>query len=249
MQTKKKLGIIGGMGSRAGVVFLKKIIDYSPAGTDQEFLEIIFHNNSAIPDRTRAIVYNEASPLTDILKSIDLFNQNKVEAIVLACITSYYYFDQLKNYAKARILNPLDLINEYIKEEYPGTKRVGVLATTGTINSGLFRRAVDNFTVEIVTLKPRDQESLFMRSVYMAGGFKSAVISGEARDLMTRSVEKLINLKVDLIIGGCTEVSIGINPRDIKIPFIDILDLLARKTVAYCYNMDLKYITTAKIYG
>src|SRR4051812_41760806 len=101
MKNKKKLGIIGGMGSRAGSIFFQKIIDYSPADTDQEFLEIIFHNNSVIPDRTRAIIYNEVSPLNDILKSIDLFNQNKVEVIALGCITSYYYYNQIITHTRA----------------------------------------------------------------------------------------------------------------------------------------------------
>src|SRR5580693_8367646 len=92
---KKKLGVIGGMGSRAGSFFLQKLIDYSPAEKDQDFLEIIFHNNSSVPDRTRAIVYKEASPLSHILRSVDLFNQNEVEVIAMGCITAYFYYDQI----------------------------------------------------------------------------------------------------------------------------------------------------------
>jgi aspartate racemase len=235
---KKKLGIIGGMGSRAGAVFLKKIIDYSPAVTDQEFLEIIFHNNSAIPDRTRAIVYNEPSPLDGIFKSLDIFNKNDVEAVALTCMTSYYYYDKISERSRANVINPLQLIARAIKENYQGVKRVGLLATTGSISTGIFHAALKSCNVDVITLDPLSQEELFMRSVYMKNGFKSAAISTEAVNLMFQSLEKLLEYDVDLTIGGCTEVSIGIDPKTLGVHYIDALDLLAEKTVEYCYNLN-----------
>jgi aspartate racemase len=238
MIAKKKLGIIGGMGSRAGAFFLKKIIDYSPAEADQEFLEIIFHNNAATPDRTRAIIYNEPSPLDDLLRSVDLFNRNQVEAIALSCITSYYYYPQISTHTAAKVLNPLHLVAEYIQEEYSFARRIGLLATTGTINTGLFHKALQNIKAEVVTLQHENQETLFMRSVYMKNGFKSAVISAYARELMNRCIDKLMERKVDVIIGGCTEVSVAMDGEYISIPYVDSLDLLARKTVNYCYNIN-----------
>jgi aspartate racemase len=234
---KKKLGIIGGMGSRAGAFFFKKIIDYCPANNDQEFLEIIFHNNSPVPDRTMAIVYNEPSPLADLMQSIQLFNQNKVEVIAMGCITAYYYYNQICACTSATILNPLFIIAENLKKNYTDVKRVGILATTGSIKTGLFHRELKACNAEIVTLDPQNQEDLFMRSVYMKNGFKSAVISPEAYRLMEQAIEKLIERKVDLIVGGCTEVSIAIDATGIHVPYLDGLDLLARSTVAYCYGI------------
>ncbi|WP_406826320.1 aspartate/glutamate racemase family protein [Pedobacter sp. KACC 23697] len=238
MTVKKKLGIIGGMGSRAGACFLQKIIDYSPATSDQEFLEIIYHNNAAIPDRTRAIVYNEPSPIDAILRSVDLFNRNGIEVITLGCITSYYYYRQITEHTSAYVINPLHLIFESIKEDYAGALRIGILATTGTINSGLFHQELGSNGLDIITLSHHDQENLFMRSVYMKNGFKSAHISQEARDLMKRSIDKLSEQQVDLIIGGCTEVSVAISPDVVDFPYIDTLDLLAKRTVDYCYNLE-----------
>nr|WP_295873269.1 amino acid racemase [uncultured Chitinophaga sp.] len=238
MYKKKKLGIIGGMGSRAGSFLLKKIIDYSPAITDQEFLEIIFHNNSITPDRTRAIIYNEPSPVSSLLKSIDLFNNNQVEVIAMGCMTAYYYFDQIFPYTGARIINPFQLIGEYLRDEHPRVTRVGLLATTGTVKTGLFHKALKDCGVEVVTLPLRKQEELFMRAVYMKNGFKSAHISDEARVLMLTAFRELGALNVDLIIGGCTEVSVGVDAASVDFPYLDMLDLLARETVDYCYHSD-----------
>ena len=112
------------------------------------------------------------------------------------------------------------------------------MATTGAINSGLYHKSLAHCQVDLVTLDPADQEAIFMQAVYMKNGFKSAVISDEARVLMFLAIKKLQEVNVDLLIGGCTEVSIGIKPEAVPIPYIDTLDLLARKTVACCYNAE-----------
>ncbi|WP_343675298.1 amino acid racemase [Chitinophaga sp.] len=236
MNTPKKLGIIGGMGSRAGALFLNKVIDYSPALKDQEFPEIFFHNNAVIPDRTKAVIYNGESPMSAIYRSLELFNQNKVDVIALTCMTVHYYYEQISVYAHARVMNPLDLIAEHIRQNYPDAKRIGVLAGTGAINGGIYHKALKDQSVELVTLDPEDQESIFMRALFMENGFKSAVISDEAKGMMTTAMDRLVAKGVDLFIGGCTEVSIGIDPLAVDTPYIDALDLLARKTVDFCYS-------------
>ncbi|MBB6131861.1 aspartate/glutamate racemase family protein [Mucilaginibacter lappiensis] len=233
---KKKLGVIGGMGSRAGIYLLQKIIDYSPAETDQDFPEIIFHNNSEIPDRTKAILLGQQSPLTGLLKSVALFNQNQIDIIILGCITSYYYYDQLSAATKANVLNPIQLVLDQIKAEYRTTKRIGLLATTGTIESKLFHNNFSKQGIEVVTLHPFDQENVFMKAVYMKNGFKSSIISSEAKSLMLESARLISDMNVDVVIGGCTEVSLGIQLNSTGVPYLDALDILARNTVKYCYQ-------------
>lgn len=235
---KKKIGIIGGMGSHAGVKLLQRIIDYSPADTDQEFPEILYHNNSEIPDRTRAIIYGETSPLNGICSSLKMFNGQGVEVVAIACITSHYYYDSIAHYSNSKVLNPLHLIADQLMNKYAGVRRIGILATTGSITTGLYHQALEKCNVEVVTLDPVSQEEIFMRAVYMKNGFKSANISDEARELMLLSVQKLKAQNVDMIIGGCTEVSLGVIPESMQVPYLDALDLLAEKTVAYCYNLD-----------
>jgi aspartate racemase len=235
---KKKIGVIGGMGSRAGLLFLNKIIDYSPANSDQEFPEIIYHNNSAVPDRTQAIVNNGPSPSAQLNRSVDLLSACGVDIIALACITSYYYYGDLKNHTGVLIINPLIEMAETIKRKFKGIRRVGLLATTGTVNSGLFHKALGGIGTELVTLDKDEQERLFMQAVYMKNGFKSACISDEARSLMARSVDAIRAKGIDAVIGGCTEVPLGVEQSRLDVPYIDTLDLLARKTVASCYNTE-----------
>ena len=232
----KKLGIIGGMGARASSQFLQKLIEYSPALSDQEQLEIILHSNSRIPDRTKAILYSKDSPLPEMLRSVKIFNENQVEVIVLACITAHYFYDQLLQHTNATILHPVQMVGEYLVKNHLHVRKVGILATTGTLKSALFHRELEKRGLTLVTLNEEDQERYFMQSVYMEYGLKSARISEEALDLFGKCIPPLLEAGAEIIIGGCSEVQIALNQKQVEMPFVDAIDLLAQETVHYCYN-------------
>lgn len=236
MVVKKKLGIIGGMGARAGASFLQAVIAHSPAVTDQDFIEIILHNNSAIPDRSRHILHNEPSPLPELHRSLQVLNDNAVQVIALACITSYFYFDQLIPHTRALILHPVRLAADAIVEHHPHIKKIGLLATSGTIRSGLFHTELRARGLEVVTLPPAAQEDLFMRSVYMPNGLKSATISEKARHLFLQTIPLLEEAGAELILAGCSEVPLALNQQLVRLPYLDTLDLLAREAVYSCYG-------------
>ncbi|MBC9795255.1 aspartate/glutamate racemase family protein [Sinomicrobium weinanense] len=231
--TRKKLGIIGGMGSRAGANFLQKVIDLCPARTDQEFVEIFMHSNPNVPDRTRAIVHGEACPLEEILRSVKVMNNNNVDFIVLTCNTSYYYYQNFIPYSKAEVLHPVQILKKYVLEN--GFKKIGLLATTGTIRSGIFCRELGSLDCEVVKLSPEEQENIFMASVYMEHGLKSSVVNVRAVDLMYTAARILIDKGVQLLVGGCSEVSIALDQRNVEVPYVDTMDLVAREVVERCY--------------
>lgn len=235
MTAKKTLGIVGGMGSRAASMLFRKIIDCSPAVKDQDFIEIVLHNNSAIPDRTQAIVYGGASPIKEILRSIELFNQSRVDVVVLACVTSYHFLEEIQPHSKAEIINPIALVKEHILENYGFVKKIGLLATTGTLKTKLFQNEFQDSGIEMVLLNEEDQENIFMESVYMENGLKSSEISNKALNLFNQALPKLIAQGAELIIGGCTEVQIVLNNKIDNVPYIDVMDVAAKEVIRRCY--------------
>jgi len=232
----KRLGIIGGMGARAGVLFMQKVVDYSPVCKDQDFIEMILHSNSCIPDRTRAILYDGDSPEEELIRSVEGFDPYRIDVIVLACMTAYHYYDVLQPRTRACILHPAKVLGEHLEAHYPGARRIGVLASTGAIRAGIFGRLTAAGNREIITLDDDAQESKFMRSLYMPGGLKSGVITEEARRLFFDAVADLDRKGVDVLVGGCSEVSILLNDDTQEIPYVDIMDLLAKEAVRLCYG-------------
>lgn len=221
-----KFGIISGMGTRAGLYFVNKLIDKIHAPKDQDFPEFILHNNSRVPDRTLAIVYGEESPEKELLRSINFMNENNVDHIIITCVTSFYYISKFDYSKRSKILNPIDLIYNSIKEKSNGMNRIGLLVTTGTLKSKLFQQRFQNTDFKIITLDEQDQEEKFMKSIYMEGGLKSSKISDDAFLLFQEAVEALKKKKIDMIIGGCTEVQIGYSKINETLPYFDVVDAL-----------------------
>lgn len=228
----KTLGIISGMGTRAGLLFVNKLTDRIEAPKDQDFPEFILHNNSCIPDRTLAIVYGEESPEKQLLRSIKMLNENNVDFIVSSCVTSYFFIDQFEIKLRNNILNPIDLVFSRIVHQYKDYKKIGLLATTGTVQSKMFHKRFENSSLELITLNAHDQEEKFMKSVYMNGGFKSSTILPEAHELFEASVLALQTQGAELIIGGCTEAQIGYEKlkRD-DVFYIDVIDVLIDEVI------------------
>ncbi len=236
MKSTAKLGIIGGMGSRAGLLLFKKLIDASPAITDQDFIEVVLHSNTRVPDRTRAIVYGEASPLPYMMKSVDLLNHSEVDYILMACVTAHYYYSDLQQRAMAPILHPAEAAVEAYLSQFGYQKRLGVLCTTGSLKGRIFQSVCERHGIELVTLDSNEQESLFMKSLYMEGGLKSGIISDISLGLFRQSVDRLVDRGADVFIGGCSEVQVGLEKTTVSLPCIDAFDALVEKSVGLCYS-------------
>jgi hypothetical protein len=83
--TNKRIGILGGMGPYATVIFMKNILDMTDAEKDWEHIHTIVDNNTKIPSRSRAILFNETSPLDGMLESCKKLESYTVDTIVIPC--------------------------------------------------------------------------------------------------------------------------------------------------------------------
>lgn len=233
---KKRLGIVGGMGSLAGSWLFQRIVNLSNVKSDQDHLEIIIHNNTKIPDRTKAIVFNEESPLPELQRTLKLFEDGGVEVIVFACMTSYHYYDELVKSSKGEILHPIGFVVDELlnSHEFKSKKIIGLIGSTGLIKSGLFQKALEPLGFKVLTLDDEEQEKYFTEPIYKR--VKTGTISDVAQDLFMQQIEIFQHRKVDLIIGACSEMPIFISQEKVKLPYIDVFELLATRVITHCYN-------------
>jgi aspartate racemase len=232
----KTVGIISGMGTKAGMEFLNKFVSKIKADTDQEFPEFIFHNNSSIPDRTKSILSIGSSPVEELKRSIMLLSESKMDYIISTCVTSYHFINQFENVYKKKMINPVELIVQRIKSDFSNVKKIGLLATTGTIRSGLFEMAFKDSPFEIIILDNYYQEEKLMKSIYMTNGFKSSNISNEARSLFSDAVDKIVESGSELLIGACTEIQFGMDRKKTDLPYIDVIDIMVDEIINLIYN-------------
>jgi aspartate racemase len=224
---EKVIGILGGMGPEATADLFIRIIRETPAKKDQEHLRVIVDNNPKIPDRTAAILGEGANPLPEMIKTAKNLEKAGADFIVMPCITGHYYFERLKKSVKIPILNMVELTAQSISKNFPNAKKAGLLGTTGTVKSRLFDKWLNKFGVEMVYPSEAFQEKI-MEAIY--DYIKAGKIL-EDKKLVVDVANHLIELGAEIIICGCTEISLVLKNGDITKPVVDPMQILAQTAV------------------
>ena len=246
MAPKGKLGIIGGMGSVAAAYFFKRVVELTPATTDQEYIETFVHNNTAIPDRTTGILYGGPTPVTELHRSVKVLNEMGADYIVIACMTSHYFIPELQKNSKAIIIDGIEETVKYVALNLPGVKSVGILASTGNIKMSLFQNKFQKAGIRPIVFGDRDQETYFMEPIYKEWGIKAGYVTGKPRERFLEGAHLLIHSGADAIVGGCSEIPLVIKPDDLKVPLIDSIDILISSAIGRCLGREMS-LTTARV--
>ena len=225
---EKIIGILGGMGPESTADFFLKIIKTTPVKKDQDHLRIIVDNNPKIPDRTLALLGNSKHPLEEIKETIHNLEKAGVELIAMPCNTVHYYYDELQRSTNIPIINMILETTAYIRRVFPNIKKMGILATTGTIKAGIYSEALKE--IEVIIPDEEEQEKV-MNAIYGERGIKAGYTQGSPRKDMLEVAEVLIKKEAEAIIMGCTEISLVLNQKDLSVPLIDPLQILAEVVV------------------
>lgn len=224
--TTKTIGILGGMGPAATIEFFRRLVAATPAAIDQAHLRILIDNNPHVPDRSAAIFGEGADPgpvLADMAQRLEAWG---ADFLTLPCNTGHAFQDAIRN---AVSIPFIDMIEETVRTV--SVQRVGLLATTGTVRTGLYAAACARHGVELVAPEADDQELVMdvIRRV-KAGGSGVSV-----REHAARTVERLKENGANAVIAGCTEVSL-IPGDGMPLPWIDALDCLVQASVRRALN-------------
>lgn len=223
-KSKKTVGIIGGMGPAATALLFQKLIDYTDAKCDAEHMHIMIDNNTAIPDRTTAILNGEDTPALCIVESGRKLEQCGAELLLIPCNTSHYFYDYIQHNLSVPVVNMIAETARVCLEN--GYTKVGVLATTGTCNTHTYTRELMKFGIEAVYPDGEGQAKV-MEIIYdqVKAGRKINV------QILDQTLKKMTSEGVQAFILGCTELPFAIKNGDFGYHFLDSLDILARRAV------------------
>lgn len=238
MISKGKLGIIGGMGSVAAAYFFKRLVELTPATTDQDYVETFIHNNTAIPDRTQGILYGGPTPAPELHRSVKILNEMGADYIVIACMTSHYFIPELQKQSRAVIIDGIAETVRFVATVHPSIKSVGILASTGNIKMSLFQDKFRAAGIKPLVFDDQDQETYFMEPIYREWGIKAGHITGKPRERFLEGARKLIDAGAEAIIGGCSEVPLVLKPTDFGVPLVDSIDILISSAISRCLGKD-----------
>ena len=139
---KKSLGILGGMGPLATADLFTKIVQMTDAKRDNDHLRVYIDNNAQIPDRTAAILSGGADPVPAMAESAQKLASMGAELLIMPCNTAHYFLPRLREQCSVPFLNMIEITAERCRQTH-GQAPAGLLATRGTIQTGLYRRALE----------------------------------------------------------------------------------------------------------
>lgn len=225
--TKKTLGIIGGVGPLATMYIGEQIVRLTDAELDQDHVNMVITNNTNIPDRT-AFILGESSndPVPVIVSDAHKLQTAGAQVLIIPCNTAHSFYKEIQDQTKLPIINMIDETVAYAK--ILGAKKVGILATTGTIKTKLYQTQCEKYSMTPI-IPDDDIQDLVMSLIY------DDVKAGKAieRDKWDTIERALKGSGCDTIILGCTELSIV--KKALKLDrCIDSLLVLARRAIEYC---------------
>ena len=228
MKQEAKLGVLGGMGPQATQVFYQFVLDRTDALKDQDHLPALILSDTGIPDRTAAILSGDTEGLyRRLLGDAKMLERCGCTALAIPCNTSHYFADRLQGDIGVPIIHMLRETAKALAAQ--GKKRPGILATDGTIQTGLYQRECAAVGLEAVSPDPETQK-LVMSIIY------DEIKQGEtgSRDKFAKIDRAIRRSGCDCAILACTELSVFATYHTLPSFYTDAMMVLAERAVETC---------------
>lgn len=227
-----RLGVLGGMGPQATNTFYQFVIDRTDARSDQEHVDALILSDSGMPDRTSAILGSEKereAVYQRLLADARLLEGAGCTCIAVPCNTSHFFLDRVQEQIGVPILHMIRETARLLAAR--GLKRPGILATDGTIRTGLYQKEFSAAGIEAVIPSPGAQK-LVMSLIY------DDVKAGRDGD-----PQKFAAVHQDLLAQGCdcgvlacTELSVFADRHHLPPFYTDAMAVLAERSVQACHK-------------
>ena len=215
------IGILGGMGTQAGLDFCNKLAILYRGKIDQEYPLFLLYNKSNIPGRPESIGVHTKSlsnrpnnrisekkyslVLKSLLNGCKVLKKSKCKFIVIPCNTAHYWYDDLKKKINLPMINMPQEVFKYTLKKCKKKSKIGLLATEGTLKTGIYNKFFDK-KYNLVYPNNITQKKSVNKAIKLVkmGNVK------KANKIIKPAIDYLIKKRCKKIILGCTELPIAI---------------------------------------
>ncbi|NVY96695.1 amino acid racemase [Lactobacillus sp. DCY120] len=203
---QKFFTVIGGMGTAATESYLRLLNARTPVHCDQDYLNYILVNHATVPDRTRYILDHTAPSFYPALLE-DIKQQSLLQPafMVIICNTAHYFYDQLQAATTIPLLHMPRVAIATLKKQYPQVRKVGLIATKGTLADGIYQGELRRQGLEYTEGDAQLQEDV-MTLIYDHIKEKNQVPPTLYHHILEQMKTKF---GAEVIILGCTELSLA----------------------------------------
>ncbi|MEV4641945.1 amino acid racemase [Actinoplanes sp. NPDC049548] len=220
------VGVLGGMGPAATADFFAKLVRATPAATDQEHLATLVWSDPSIPDRTDALLGTGPSPVPRLVEGVHLLDRAGATLIAIPCSTAHAFLPELRRATARPVVSMVEATVQRLRAAHPQVTTVGLLATTGTVTTGLYQRSFRWSGIDCLVPAPPQQERVMQ-----------AVRQVKAGNMQTASrtlgppVAALTGSGAQILVAACTELPLVLGSRAAGCDVFDPTKALAEDVV------------------
>ncbi len=237
-------GILGGLGPLAHIEFEQRLLAQSVkrgALKDQDHPIWLLINAAATPDRTQSLQGSAVNAAPSLLSYARLLETMGADFLVVTCNTAHAFHACIQPHLDIPWIHMMQVVSRALLKEKRWAKRIGVMATTGTLQAELYTHSLQD--VGLVPIFPpinSDIQQAIMQSIYAPQwGIKSSgvMVSAFALQKLALAMDWFQSQGADLVIAGCTELSVGLARFDNPVlPWLDPLDIVADLTLGLAFG-------------
>lgn len=231
-RTRKRVGVLGGMGPAATALFYRELVAHTEARCDQDHIDAVVLGHAGLPDRTGSLVgeagEKDRGLFAELARDVGVLERAGVDVIAMPCNTAHRYYEDLCGIAAVPIIDMIDATVEKALAAVPGAATLGILCTDGTLRAGLYERACAQRGARAVYPAEQGQAAV-MRLVYehvkRGRGGGEGCFEEAYRDVKGRGA--------DAVVLGCTELAVYRADHAVPVDCIDSLNALVRATIRW----------------
>ena len=198
------IGILGGMGTQAGLDFCNKLAVINRGKVDQKYPLFILYNKSNIPKRPENLK-KYSNVLKSLIKGCLLLQKNKCKFIVMPCNTAHYWYNDLQKKIKIPIISMPKEVYLHTKKSCKKNSKIGILCTEATLKTRVYNKYFDKNYKLVSPLRSLQKKCVNKAIKYVKMGKVK-----EAEKVLRPAINYLIKIKCKKIILGCTELPVAI---------------------------------------
>lgn len=234
------LGIFGGMGPEATADMYRLIVQLTPAKKDQEHIPTLIYSLPQVPDRTTAIQSGDPSIVPCLVEGVTRLRNAGASFIIIPCNTAHFYYDRMQAAVDIPIVHMIRETVRQVVARYPESRRIGLLATSGTIRSGLYEKEFAASGRQTLVPDEAIETGCVMKAIL---NIKAGAAKKESEDLLAAAGAHLEARGAQVLVLGCTEIPLAFNPGRAAVPVVSATRVLAEAAIRTFREMSPKIKT------
>jgi aspartate racemase len=224
-----KLGIVGGLGARAGADILNQLVHLTPVKSEGDHRDITFEQKPLV--EAISVASSDYAPVHRkfyVFDALSRMEKAGCDAAMLPCFITHTFLDELRAELGIKLISMTEAISAYLEQNHGDARRIGVLTTRFVRENGLFDRMVGADKTVVYTTP--QTENMMMDAFYGPSGFKAGGPIDATEAAINKAIENLESQGAEVIVPGMTEIPLVLSAGklDRAVPILPGNEIYAR---------------------